>query len=89
MPKMIRRTKAIHHREISAKECGQCAEKKQVRYDGIGNEANEIVLGIFVVRILGILRGWREQSRDMALVLLAVGQSVVVLEVVTALGSGG
>ncbi len=45
-------------------------------------EKNEVVLGIFVVRIFRILRGGRVKSREVVLDLLTVEQSVVVLEVV-------
>ncbi len=50
-------------------------------------KTNEIALGIFVVRILGILSGGRVQSSEMVLDLLTVEQSVVMLlEVMTASG---
>ncbi len=43
------------------------------------------VLGIFVVRILRILRGGRVERGELVVDLLAVKHSVVVLEVMTCL----
>ncbi len=70
--------------------------KIQCRSGGVGTgqrivtkqatETNEVVLGIFVVVILGNLRGKRGQSSEVVLNLLTLEQSVVVLEVVTDLG---
>ncbi len=49
-------------------------------------ETNEVALGIFVVRVLGILRGGRVQLSEVVLGLLPVEQSVGVLEMMTGLG---
>ncbi len=53
---------------------------------GQAAETNEVVLGIVVVAILGILRGGRVQSSEMVMDLLTVKQGEVVLGVVTGLG---